>query len=669
MNTVRSYRSFILIFLPLFFVSFAVFGLKFVKADSGATLNVCASGCPYTDIQSAITAASAGDTIAIGAGTYAVTTSMAVSKTLTFQGDGSYPQIFFNVGGGAGNNIFNVTANNVTFRNLEIYSPINTNGTRSNYAITFTNGSRLLVDDCKLHDLRRAVYVTGGTTFTVQNSELSAMNRNMIEIGGTGAFTVTHNWIHDETFLGGSSSGVLIGRDNLAGGVGEVSYNYIEGARAAILYTPSAANSPTSGSLLIAHNTIDNTWTSTTSYYGANILTSSYNTQGIGIYDPSGHGLNSASITIRDNIIANTRWYGTHYEGGATGVLNGNLSITNSLYWNNYFDAVASGESPQHYPHEWYGTVTLPQIGWGGAGTNVISPNLNTYASDPLFIGGVKIAPSSYYALGTSSPACNSATDGQNIGAWQGVCVILHAGAVAPTVVTFNGKAFPEATLFVVDKDVPYQTLSAQQAVSNADGSFSVSFIGVLQSMHSYGLLIKDKTGVATQSKYFTIDTISNSFTVKDLLMPPTINLPSAITPRGSAALVSGYAVPGYTVSIYLDDKLQKEVVAGSDGAYRVSIDTGALDFGTHTVRAIQTDTVVNGSSDHSTTRTFYVSQLSIVSADINGDGKIDIQDLSIFLASWKSTDPAIIKKLDLNSDGKVNLTDFSILLRAIRKQ
>ena len=132
MNTVRSYRSFILIFLPLFFVSFAVFGLKFVKADSGATLNVCASGCPYTDIQSAITAASAGDTIAIGAGTYAVTTSMAVSKTLTFQGDGSYPQIFFNVGGGAGNNIFNVTANNVTFRNLEIYSPINTNGTRSN---------------------------------------------------------------------------------------------------------------------------------------------------------------------------------------------------------------------------------------------------------------------------------------------------------------------------------------------------------------------------------------------------------------------------------------------------------------------------------------------------------------------------------------------------------
>jgi hypothetical protein len=213
----------------------------------------------------------------------------------------------------------------------------------------------------------------------------------------------------------------LIGnRDNFTGGIGEISYNYIEGARVAIEYNLSAAGAPTSGSLLIAHNTIDNTWTSTTSYYGANILTPSYNTQGIGIYDPAGHGLNSAAITIRDNIIVNTRWYGTHYNGDAAGVLSGNLSIANSIYWNNYWDAAASGESPVHYANEWSGTVTNPQIAWqGGADGGSITPNATTKTLDPLFVGGAKTAQSSYYALRLGSPACAAATDGGNIGAWQ----------------------------------------------------------------------------------------------------------------------------------------------------------------------------------------------------------------------------------------------------------
>ena len=300
-----------------FFIVIVLF-LFFTGANSVArasTLNVCPTGCVYSTIQAAITAAASGDTIAIGAGTYMVTATMAVSKTLTFQGDGSYPQVFFNIGGGATNNIFNVTASNVTFKNLEIYSPIDTNGTRSNYAIYYTSGSGLLIDDCKIHDVRRALQVSNGTTFTVQNSELSAMNRSMIEVdGGTGPFTITRNWIHDSSYLGGSTFGISTYRDNLSGGAAEISYNYIEGARSAIAYIPSTADAPVSGSLLIDHNTIDNTWTSTSSYYNNTVLTPSYNTQGIVIYDPSGYGLNSTAVTIRDNIVVNTRWYGTNYE-------------------------------------------------------------------------------------------------------------------------------------------------------------------------------------------------------------------------------------------------------------------------------------------------------------------------------------------------------------------
>ncbi len=42
--------------------------LLFSTTASAATLRVCASGCPYTNLQPAIDAAAAGDTITLAAG-------------------------------------------------------------------------------------------------------------------------------------------------------------------------------------------------------------------------------------------------------------------------------------------------------------------------------------------------------------------------------------------------------------------------------------------------------------------------------------------------------------------------------------------------------------------------------------------------------------------------
>jgi hypothetical protein len=43
----------------------------------------------------------------------------------------------------------------------------------------------------------------------------------------------------------------------------------------------------------------------------------------------------------------------------------------------------------------------------------------------------------------------------------------------------------------------------------------------------------------------------------------------------------------------------------------------------------------------------------------MNGDGKVNLVDFSIFLLSWQTTDA----KADFNCDGQVNLGDFSIML------
>jgi hypothetical protein len=43
----------------------------------------------------------------------------------------------------------------------------------------------------------------------------------------------------------------------------------------------------------------------------------------------------------------------------------------------------------------------------------------------------------------------------------------------------------------------------------------------------------------------------------------------------------------------------------------------------------------------------------------MNGDGKVNLVDFSIFLLSWGTDDP----QADYNCDGAVNLADFSIML------
>ena len=50
---------------------------------------------------------------------------------------------------------------------------------------------------------------------------------------------------------------------------------------------------------------------------------------------------------------------------------------------------------------------------------------------------------------------------------------------------------------------------------------------------------------------------------------------------------------------------------------------------------------------------------------DINGDGAIDLTDLSMFATDWANTGTFNYALSDMNSDGIIDLTDFSILAKA----
>ena len=237
-----------------------------------------------------------------------------------------------------------------------------------------------------------------------------------------------------------------------------------------------------------------------------------------------------------------------------------------------------------------------------------------------------------------------------------------------PTTVTFSGKAFPGAKILVVDKYIKSETTVSQDLVADEEGEFSVSFIGIIQKRHSFGLLIKDKENRTTQTKFFTIDTHLDDWVVKDIFVSPTVGFLQRLVSRGQPIIIIGNASPNNSVILEMDDIIKKEVNVEKDGSYKVALETGILEFGTHLVRVKQVDTSQKQESDYSPTNAFVVSRLTLPKADLSGDGIVNIKDWSMFLSNWGSKDESQKKMIDFNEDGKVDISDFSIFIRAIRK-
>ena len=235
--------------------------------------------------------------------------------------------------------------------------------------------------------------------------------------------------------------------------------------------------------------------------------------------------------------------------------------------------------------------------------------------------------------------------------------------------VTFSGKAFPGGKISIIQKDLATEEITEVKDVTGADGSFQIRFIDLHDGVRSFGLLIKDPEGRTSQTKFFLIEAIRGDEIFKNIVTPPTIDVMNGQVSRGGNIKVFGYASPGHTIRVYINDILSKEVLAGRGGVYSFDLPTGALPFGQHKVRTKQINLDGGTESDFSTTRTVIVSKLSVVKADLSGDGKVDIKDWSIFLARWGSKSSLGRAGIDLSGDGKIDISDFSIFIKTIRKK
>jgi len=222
------------------------------QAKANTVITVCASGCDYTTIAAAVTAAANGDTILIGAGTY--TENITITKVLTLQGDDPSNTI---VDGNENGSVFYLTSNAVvTMTDLTV-----TNGKPIYWGGGVYNSGQLLISNTVF--IRNTILNPGNGagiyndgTLTIVNSRIVSNTTPGAGYGGgiynTAILTIVSSTIMSNT--AGSGGGVY------SNGVAQIEHTFISKNRAWDSSGGGVHNSSPSGTangvITVTHSTL-----------------------------------------------------------------------------------------------------------------------------------------------------------------------------------------------------------------------------------------------------------------------------------------------------------------------------------------------------------------------------------------------------------------------------
>lgn len=232
---------------------------------------------------------------------------------------------------------------------------------------------------------------------------------------------------------------------------------------------------------------------------------------------------------------------------------------------------------------------------------------------------------------------------------------------------TIEGKTFPAASVVILKDGKEFRTI-----IADGQGRFQTDVTEMDRGTYSFLMTaMNDKIRSASYNTTLYITGPTKNY-IGPVYMSPYVTSKTNRIDVGGQVIISGKAVPLHEVQavvIGAKDPLQqpyvvKSVVANGSGDYAVTLDTSKLPKGTY---SIKTQTLVpnQGNSQFSPEFLLGIGEKpqgdNKRRADLNGDGKINIADLSILLFNWKKTS----QTADINIDGIVNITDFSIMLSA----
>jgi len=228
------------------------------------------------------------------------------------------------------------------------------------------------------------------------------------------------------------------------------------------------------------------------------------------------------------------------------------------------------------------------------------------------------------------------------------------------TKVVLQGKAYPNATVNILLDGQPFGTVLTD---SNADFLFAST--NVTPGTASFSFNAKDRYGTQSITTTDVFNVVQSAVTtVANIFLPPTMAVKPATVAPGGLILLSGQTVPNAHVVTAIDSSAaSSSLAADADeaGDWALQVDTGSLDVGDHSAKAyFQISDLIKSGFGKSVSFTVGTAPSgSCGQPDMNGDGKVNLVDFSIFLLSWETSDaPA-----DFNCDKTVNLADFSIML------
>ncbi len=231
--------------------------------------------------------------------------------------------------------------------------------------------------------------------------------------------------------------------------------------------------------------------------------------------------------------------------------------------------------------------------------------------------------------------------------------------AAAQTQVVLRGKAYPNSDVHILLDGV---AASIVRADSNAD--FLYSTTDVTPGTATFSFWANDSGGATSVTTSVVFDIVQSAVTsVNNIFLPPTLSVSARQIAPGGLLTVSGQSVPSATVIINLDKDTSDALAAAVDhsGTWALQLDTSSITQGFHSAKA-SFELASSSRSGFGKSVNFFVgNQLPKggPSPDMNGDGKVNLVDFSIFLLSWGTHDV----RADFNEDGTVNLADFSIML------
>ena len=381
-----------------------------------------APNCAVKTIEKGITLVDAGGTVTVGAGTFTPAGGrLIINKSIIVQADPALttkPKI--NTGYTSWTDCaIQIAAAAVVLQGFEIDNSAVDSSHLKGYIVgdygSAKNGWTIRNND--IHNGRNAIRPVGNNV-TIEQNNLHETASDLIncEYGTCYGLKVRYNWLHSHhADLGGKPAGLTYNVSSTPGADVEVIYNYAWANRTFVDFQTNGGLAP-ANHILIAHNTVD---------FWMDNLPSPLTTQNGEVMSiawwmpaatPQVNFWNGPNFTIRDNLFTRQKWYAV-VNTDDNNFIQGQLVLQNNMFWQWYLrDSYYPGNA---YPNEW--PSTRGAVGWAnpylGTGNGFVMNGDRTL--DPLYLA-TGTTPDRYYSLNSGSPALGTATDGLNIGAWQG---------------------------------------------------------------------------------------------------------------------------------------------------------------------------------------------------------------------------------------------------------